>query len=199
MRRNRPTDGEIEREMELCRKLTRLDLIPLIVHDRKTDRRYFFAENGYAGFGIDHRPDVSALMFGDLNTEDSEGYECRTPPEMAIPLEYMPLVLTRWPLPRRLPAMGTKYGACERCRHAECAAARKIARAKCNYCGKAIGFEVQYYDLWDESGKVGGYAHRECIGAELDEEEARLRALKPHWEGTHKDRELPKPKTERAA
>ena len=59
----------------------------------------------------------------------------------------------------KLSAIGMNGGPCvdEKCHHIDCKIIRRMAARKCVYCGKAIGYEIDFYALCDHR-----YAHAQC-------------------------------------
>ena len=59
----------------------------------------------------------------------------------------------------KLSAIGTERGPCadENCNHIDCNIIRRMAARKCVYCCNAIGYEIDFYALWEHR-----YAHAEC-------------------------------------
>jgi hypothetical protein len=171
-----PTEAEFHRELDIDRKATRRRLMLYVDHDRKgTKRRYVYVQHGRINESIDYRPDVSDLVFGELETKDSEGYVAKEPPLMFQTWDYCPMPLIGFPVEQRIPEGGD---------------ALIVAKTPARCCGEPVGYGRIFYE------GNGGYDHKDCVGEDLKAELEWLQSLKPEWKPT---KDLPKPKQRVAA
>jgi hypothetical protein len=179
-----PTEDEFHRELDIDRKATRRRLMLYVDHDRKAGRRFVYVQHGRIGESIDYRPDVSDLVFGELQKGGSEGFVCTERPLMFPNWDYCPMPLIDFPSEKRLPEGSDSI----------------VASTPCIICEKAIGTGNIYY----EAALIGGwyratsgkYIHRECVAEDIDASLKELQEMKPVWKPT---KELPKPKQRVAA
>lgn len=65
-----------------------------------------------------------------------------------------------------LPAPGTEYGPClDPCLHRDCVETRRMALARCDFCGDPIGYDVRYY----RTDTGNDYAHAPCLETAIEE------------------------------
>lgn len=62
---------------------------------------------------------------------------------------------------------GLQIGPClEPCEHTDCAAVRRDADSECPYCGEAIGYEIGFFDITEDSTDGSRLlAHSRCVYA----------------------------------
>jgi hypothetical protein len=170
-----PTEDEFHRELDIDRRATRRRLMLYVDHDRKAGRRYVYVQHGRIGESIDYRPDVSDLVFGELQKGESEDFVCTERSLMLNTWDYCPMPLIGFPVERRIPENGDAL----------------IAKTPARCCGEPVGYGRIFYE------GNGGFDHKDCVGEDLKAELEWLQSLKPEWKPT---KDLPKPKKqERAA
>lgn len=103
------TDAEYDRQDDIGTIAYRMGLILTV--DHRNDRQYVFVSPS-PWDKRSHRPDVSKLVFGELNTGDSEGYKVRTRPNLCGSIEgELPLSSFMGPwLEREGPCECKKFG-----------------------------------------------------------------------------------------
>jgi hypothetical protein len=174
-----PTEAEFHRELDIDRKATRRRLMLYVDHDRKAGRRYVYVQHGRIGESIDYRPDVSDLVFGELEKGESEDYVCTEPPLMHPCFDYCPMPMIHFPAQERIPEGGDSI----------------VAQSKCWCCEKAIGYGQVFYEAALRNGWYvwarGQYVHRECVAEDIDASLKELQAMEPVWKPT---KDLPKKK-----
>lgn len=169
------TEGEQSRYDFLSRTADRKGCRIYQIHTK--EREYFFVE-AKAGHkymdddvvsyqAVDHRANVDAMKFGELDTSDSDDFACRIPwmhsgyREWAIPIEAV-----SQPSRMMLPEPGTQYGHClEACEHPMCRWARGVAGSACEGCKDPIGYGREFVegalksDVWGDPPR---HAHEGC-------------------------------------
>jgi hypothetical protein len=164
-----PTEDEFHRELDIDRRATRRRLMLYVDHDRKAGRRYVYVQHGRIGESIDYRPDVSDLVFGELQKGESEDFVCTERSLMLNTWDYCPMPLIGFPVEQRIPEGSGDI----------------VAKTPARCCGEPVGFGRIFYE------GNGGFDHKDCVGEDLKAELEWLQALKPEWKPT---KELPKKK-----
>lgn len=72
---------------------------------------------------------------------------------------------------------GTKFGPCKKaCKHADCAATRKIAESLCPFCGDPIGYNTPFADYSDAltvEQSQSTHWHNDCLETWAEQEHER--------------------------
>jgi hypothetical protein len=164
-----PTEAEFHRELDIDRKANRRRLMLSVDYDKKQNRRFVYVQHGRIGESIDYRPDVSDLVFGELQKGESEDFVCTERSLMLNTWDYCPMPLIGFPVEQRIPEGSGDI----------------VAKTPARCCGEPVGYGRIFYE------GNGGFDHKDCVGEALHEELLWLQSLKPEWKPT---KELPKPK-----
>jgi hypothetical protein len=164
-----PTEAEFHRELDIDRKANRRRLMLSVDYDKKQNRRFVYVQHGRIAESIDYRPDVSDLVFGELQKGESEDFVCTEPPLMHPNWDYCPMPLIGFPVEQRIPEGSDDI----------------VAKTPARCCGEPVGYGRIFYE------GNGGFDHKDCVGEELKAELEWLQSLKPEWKPT---KDLPKPK-----
>jgi hypothetical protein len=76
----------------------------------------------------------------------------------------------------RLPMPGSEYGPCQspQCGHKDCSETRSLAKLKCRYCKKSIGFERRFYFLPSKVSTRGELVHAVCYEEHVEKTAANV-------------------------